>query len=420
MVDDELQSYHSRLKAVNSDRNVRYYPSVVAFLLLAVTLAANFEGGNVAGHQSLGPDRLEVQVSGETDQDGRNSQPSWFYFRLDGLDGKPLTIDIGGLEGEYNYRRHDGSGHRNTLPAYSFDNETWQTFETSEWLTEPSRIRIRLEPGRAKTVWVARQPPYTGERLAKLLAELENRPFVLRETLTQTPQGRPVELITITDPDAAEDSKTTVWLMARQHSWESGTSWALEGALRFLASDEAAVQKVRRETIYKILPLPDPDGVARGGVRFNQFGFDINRNWDTAEPEKMPEIFAMRRAMREWLDSGRSIDVFLTLHNTESVSYVDGAIERSPDGVIARYIHDELTRRTHFHSPGGIRNSLRETPAKGRQTVNQWLALERNAPAYLIELMVDRNEKIGRPPTVADRLSFGRELAQILAEAARD
>jgi hypothetical protein len=266
---------------------------------------------------------------------------------------------------------------------------------------------------------VARQPPYTGERLAKLLGELENRPFVHRETLARTPQGRPVELITITDPAAADDSKKTVWLIARQHSWESGTSWALEGALRFLASDEAAAQKIRRETVYKILPLPDPDGVARGGVRFNQFGFDINRNWDTAEPEKMPEIFAMRRAMREWLDSGRSIDVFLTLHNTESVSYVDGAIERSPDGAIARYIHDELTRRTHFHSPGGIRNSLRETPAEGRQTVNQWLALERNVPAYLIELMVDRNEKIGRPPTVADRLSFGRELAQILAEAVR-
>jgi murein tripeptide amidase MpaA len=398
---------------------------MLSFLLLAVTLTADFEAGNVAGSEWLAEDRVQVQVNGEVDQDGRNRQPSWWYFRLDDVQGKTLTIDIAGLEGEYNYRKHDGSGLRHTLPAYSFDNENWRTVESAEWLTDPSRIRIRIPAGESTQLWVARQPPYSFSRLERLLDELDDRPSLARETIARTPEGRPLELLTITEPtppgDEArpEEEKRVVWLMARQHSWESGTSWALEGALRFLVSDDPAAQRERTQTIYKILPMPDPDGVVRGGVRFNHNGYDLNRNWDTATPEKMPEITAMGRAMRDWLDSGRAIDLFLTLHNTESSSYVSGALDRSPDKEMAQYIHNQLTERTHFHSPKGLRDSLEEAPAEGRQTVHQWIALEREVPGYLIELMVDRNEKIGRPPTVADRLAFGRELAQILAEAVR-
>lgn len=390
-----------------------------AFLLLAVTLAANFEGGNVAGSEWLGDDHVEIQVTGEADQDDRNQQPSWWYFRLDGVQGKTLTVDIAGLEGEYNYRPHDGSGLRNTLPAYSFDNEYWRTVDSSEWLADPSRIRIRIPAGEADQVWIARQPPYTFSRLQRLLDELGGTPILRRETIAKTPQGRALELLTVTDPEVPKDDKRTVWLMARQHSWESGTSWALEGALRFLTSEEPAARRVRRQTVYKILPMADPDGVARGGVRFNHNGYDLNRNWDTATPETTPEIFAMRRTMRQWLDAGHAIDLFLTLHNTESKSYVAGALGRSPDGEMARFINERLTQRTHFHSVAGMRDLLSEEPAKGRQSAPQWIALEREVPGYLIELMVDRNTKIGRAPTVADRQGFGKELAQVLAEAVR-
>jgi hypothetical protein len=135
----------------------------------------------------------------------------------------------------------------------------------------------------------------------------------------------------------------------------------------------------------------------------------------------MPEISAMRAAIREWLDAGRRIDLFLTVHNTESVDYIEGPVTPGggPMRRLTASIHEALSARTHFHSPRGPRDSLAELPAKGRQTVNQWLYLERKIPAFLMELMVDRNPKIGRPPLVSDRLEFGGELVQILAEAAR-
>ena len=66
-----------------------------------------------------------------------------------------------------------------------------------------------------------------------------------------------------------QKDKPTVWLMFRQHSWETGSSWAGEGAARALLGDDAEARSRRQSIIWKIFPLCDPDGVARGGVRFN-------------------------------------------------------------------------------------------------------------------------------------------------------
>ena len=78
--------------------------------------------------------------------------------------------------------------------------------------------------------------------------------------------------------------------MFRQHSWETGSSWAGEGAVRALLRDDAESRRLRQTVIWKIFPLCDPDGVARGGVRFNVNGYDLNRNWDIEDAVKMPEM----------------------------------------------------------------------------------------------------------------------------------
>lgn len=392
---------------------------MLAFMFLAIGIRADFEGGRVGKVEQLAPAHVRCEVPGEADKDNRNRQPSWFYFRMDGVAGQDLTVDLVGHEGEYNYRPHNGSGHKTMVPVYSYDNRNWKHFDKTEWIPKPATIRLKFRLER-DPVWLARIPVYTNTDLRKLLDSLRGHAHFRAEIAGTTVEGRPIPLLTITNPALPESGKRVIWLMARQHAWEAGTSWVAEGALRFLLSSEPAAARIRDRYIIKMIPMADPDGVARGGVRFNKNGYDLNRNWDTADAKLMPEIWAERKAVLDWVDSGQRVDLFLTLHNTESADYIEGPLAGGPEmKALGQRFWKFLDERTAFYSLRGPRTALVSTTPgmKGRMSVNQGLYHDRKIAAFLMELMVDPSPKLSRPPTVADRLEFGRLLIQVMCDA---
>jgi len=71
-------------------------------------------------------------VKGESDQDGRNRQANWRYFRVDGAKGQALTLDLVDLPGEYNYRPNRGAVTGETLPWYSvYSGKAWKCLTAS-------------------------------------------------------------------------------------------------------------------------------------------------------------------------------------------------------------------------------------------------------------------------------------------------
>jgi hypothetical protein len=201
--------------------------------------------------------------------------------------------------------------------------------------------------------------------------------------------------------------------MCRQHAWESGTSYVGEGAVRFLLSDDA--KALREKVVWKILPMMDPDGVFHGGVRFNRNGYDVNRNWDTADPASpesrrlMPEICAAKQALL-----GQRIDFFLTLHNQEKGGWTSGSGKYAD---LAARFFKILKDETIADLPGDGPRPPGERPAPGRQSVYQWLQLERGLPGFILEQGIAKDGKLGRLPASNDRLKFGAELARSMAKA---
>jgi hypothetical protein len=322
---------------------------------------------------------------------------------------------------EYNYKPNRGAVTRDTVPVYSYDRREWRHFSTVDYDTAEPRLRLRFTPS-ANRVWIAHVPPYTNEDLARLLDELRRHPHFTQRSIGRTPEGRELKLVTVTDPATPPAGKKVVWLMARQHSWEAFTSWVAEGALRYLLSADAAAVKLRREYVFQVLPLCDPDGVARGGVRFNRFGFDLNRNWDTVDPARTPEIAAQRAAILEWVDAGHPIHLFLSLHNTETGEYLEGPPDE--DGrfrpLMERFAK-VLAANTTF-DPGTPARPAPETTTAGkpgRMTVVQGLWRDRKLPAFLMEQRISFNPRLGRLPTVADRKAFGAALVRAMAETVR-
>lgn len=393
---------------------------MLLLLLAAAAIHTDFEGGSLGKIQRISPQHFRCGLKGEVDQDGRNRQANWYYFRLDQAGGRETTIDLVDLAGEYNYRPNKGAVTRDTPPVYSYDQKHWTHFEDIEYDAETPKLRLKFTP-RSSRMWIAHVPPYTNRDLALLLKEFALHPHLQRAVIGKTIQGRDLLQLTVTNPAVTEASKKVVWLMIRQHSWETGSSWAGEGALRFLLSSDPRVVRIRDRIIFHIFPLCDPDGVARGGVRFNLRGFDLNRNWDTVDLQKMPEIAAQRKAVLSWVDAGRTLDLFLSVHNTETSEYLDGppgAGEGKFTQLSDRFFR-LLKEKTSFDPTRPLRYSEpTTTPGKaGRMTVAQGLYRDRKIPAFLMEQRIAFNSRLGHLPNVQDRLDFGRGLALAMCAA---
>lgn len=375
-----------------------------AFLFLAaVTISANFEGGSANRVEKVSESHFRIGVHGQTDQAKRNRQASWYYFRVDGAGSGPLTLDMVDLPGEYNFRPNRGAITGDTPPVISADGRNWQHVDKVEYDAKEARLRLLVTPPSA-SFYIAHTPPYTDRNLGDLRQAVRKQGR--EEVIGRSVGGRDLYLWTI------GSGPKTAWLMFRQHAWESGSSWVGDGAVRSLLRDARGVT-------WKILPFADPDGVAKGGVRFNANGYDLNRNWDTLDAQKMPEIFAQHRAIAKWIRSGRTVDFFLSLHNTETSEYLQGPPGPAPQ--IGEKLFELLVRDTTFAPSRALFSSEATTTEgmKGRMTVVQGLWRDFRIPAFLMEQRIAYNEKLGRLPLVEDRIRFGQQLVNAIAEVLR-
>ncbi len=379
-----------------------------------LTFSTDFEGGSLGKVVRVTDTYTRCILLGEVDQFGRNRQISWFYFRIDGAPHAELTIDFTDIVGEYNFRPGAQAITPDTPPVYSYDNQHWTHVAKENWTAAASSMRLRIKPEKSR-LWIAHVAPYTHRNLAPLLQSIKGSPELRYQVIGKSVQGRDIPLLTITDPGRGPEEKKVVWLMFRQHSWEAGSSWVGEGAIRFLLSPDPAAAQIRRETIFKILPMQDPDGVFRGGVRFNAYGYDLNRNWDSDDPVKMPEITAARNAIQNWVDQGKRIDFFLSLHNDETNEYLSPPLS-SKFSALGQKVFDELTRTTTFDPgrPYDASPPKAKPPAPGRMQVNEGLYSKLHIPAFLMEQRIAYSAKLHRWPTVDDRLEFGKGLVKAI------
>ena len=195
---------------------------LAAPLLAATTVHTDFEGGSLGRIEKVSEVHFRLGAKGEKDQDGRNRQANWYYFRVDGAPKTELLLDIVDLPGEYNYQPNRGAITKDTPPLISYDRRTWKHVEKFEYDRDEPKLRLRITPAAAR-FWIAHAPPYTGETLARLRADVSRHPDFKEQVIGKTVAGKDLVLWTITSAHSGA-SKKTVWLMFRQHSWESGSS----------------------------------------------------------------------------------------------------------------------------------------------------------------------------------------------------
>src|SRR5262245_34748609 len=129
--------------------------------LAAITISTNFEAGNLGRIDKVSETHFRVGSPGDKDQDGRNRQPNWYYFRVAGAPtGREVTLDIVDLPGEYNYKPNRGAITKDTPPLISYDNKTWTHVTTFEYDAAEPKLRLLIKPEKP-TFWIAHVAPYT-------------------------------------------------------------------------------------------------------------------------------------------------------------------------------------------------------------------------------------------------------------------
>ena len=124
--------------------------------------------------------------------------------------------------------------------------------------------------------------------------------------------------MTITSKDNDPKSKNSklkkgVFLSARVHPGESNASWMMKGVIDFLISDNPNAQTLRKNFVFKIVPMLNPDGVINGNYRCSLAGCDLNRRWRYPSEMLHPTIFHTKKLAKEFARE-RPLSLYCDLH----------------------------------------------------------------------------------------------------------
>lgn len=165
------------------------------------------------------------------------------------------------------------------------------------------------------TVYFAYCYPYTYTNLMEDLQKIENLSIVNRKLLCYSIGGNRCDYLTITAPGSPEEVKSRkgVVFTARVHPGETVGSWMIKGVINFLTSSAPEAENLRKNFVFKIVPMMNPDGVINGNYRCGLAGVDLNRRWKKPSPKLHPTVYHCKKLIKSFA-SERKIELICDFH----------------------------------------------------------------------------------------------------------
>jgi hypothetical protein len=284
----------------------------------SVIVTSEFDSGSIDTLWESKPNFLTGWPRHWKQKSSSDDQYYWFYFKLNNIANKNFTIKLDSLAGIYR-----GGPHliytKGTQPVYSYDQKNWERITNVHYDSKLHSLSFR-NLFTEDSVWIAYAHPFSyGQGLA-LLDSVAGNPFLTMETLGATQQGRNINLLTLTDISVPDAEKKVVFITTLQHAGEYCGGYVVSGLLNFLLSDNENAAMARKTTVYKIIPMMNPDGIFHGITRFNGNYEDLNQEWDDDFTDTLhlpveQEVACVKKWIRGWRGSGRKIDFGLDIHS---------------------------------------------------------------------------------------------------------
>lgn len=270
-------------------------------------------------------DTLEISgdhISGKTTHwlmaDKIGNQYYWFYFMLNNVLNKEVTVKLTDLIG--NYRGQIMTVYDNrTQPVYSYDQIHWERISNTDYDKKMHSFAFK-QKFTSDSVWIAYAHPFPYKKETEFINSLRSQSNITITKIGITKELRDIDLLTITDSTIACSGKKVVLITALQHAGEYPSGFIVEGLVDFLLSSDPVAVKARQDNIYKIVPMMNPDGVFHGMTRYNANLEDLNVEWDDDTTDTIhlpvePEVAAVKQWLRNWIGQGKTVNIYIDLHS---------------------------------------------------------------------------------------------------------
>ncbi|MFW7523398.1 M14 family metallopeptidase [Vibrio ostreicida] len=343
---------------------------------------SNFDSGNIDVVRADDKDAIQLSIP----NDNQSEFYQWFHFRLETEAQQSHTIDIVNLA---------GSAYPDGWKGY----DVVASYDREEWFRVPAEfdgdtLRFSLIPERG-SVYFAYFAPYSYDRHQDLLHMAQSAHHCRLETLGHTLDGNDMSVLTFGEPD---ETKKTVWIIARQHPGETMAEWFIEGMIqRLINEDDTAARALLDKAVVHVVPNMNPDGSIRGHLRCNAQGVNLNREWQSPSMERSPEVYLVQQKMRE-----TGVDMFLDIHGDEAIPYnfIAGS-EGVPsyDDRLAS-LESKFKQALHAVTPE-FQDEIgydKDKPGEANLTVgSNWVAEEFKCLSYTVEMPFKDNNQYPDP-----------------------
>ncbi|WP_305839825.1 M14 family metallopeptidase [Photobacterium leiognathi] len=334
---------------------------------------SNFESGSINVVKADSKDDIQLTIP----NDNNSELHQWFHFRLESEAQQTHNFKILDLA---NSAYPEGWKGYDVVASY--DREEWFRIP-SEFDGDTLSFSVIPENG---SMYFAYFAPYSYDRHQDLLHLAQSHYNCRLETLGHTLDNRDMSLLVIGD-EASDTEKKKVWVIARQHPGETMAEWFVEGLVQRLLDETDTVGRALLEkAVFYVVPNMNPDGSARGHLRLNAIGVNLNREWQTPSLENSPEVYYVREKMFE-----TGVDLFLDIHGDEAIPYNFVAGSEGIPSYDARLENLEnmfkqalLTITPEFQVEHGYD---KDKPGEANLTVgSNWVAEQFNCLSYTIEM----------------------------------
>ncbi len=183
-------------------------------------------------------------------------------------------------------------------------------------VTPPGVQRLRL----------AKYFPYTVTRKDAWLQSVAGHPRVRSvASLGNSVQGRPIQLLTLTDGSVPDAGKKRIWIHSAVHPSETPAYFFVEGLVAWLQGGSAEAERLLDAAIVDIVPMANPDGVFLGNYRTNANSVNLEDQWSAPYANATAEVVALRTAIEARMGTvaapaANPIRVLLNLHASHGVA----------------------------------------------------------------------------------------------------